>query len=247
VTETTAWDLESFLDSLIVELDRAQDTLAVKGMTRRATYTVHDVALDMHVFPEYGREGLRFTSARPGDEGASRISLQLGSITDRQIREVASEPPRADDISIDQIEGLDEESQRALQRVGVRTARDLEKLDQREVDVGRVVSEKGGADFSSMSDLINRARRGATPPRLSNASSVVTDRGQQLVVEGEDLVPPGTPAGYPVAVLDGRPVEVVEAGPTRIVLDLPSSLGSGDHVLQVALDPYADFSCTITD
>ena len=43
------WKLESFLDSLIVELDRAQDTLSVKGVTRRLTYTVRDVAVDLFV------------------------------------------------------------------------------------------------------------------------------------------------------------------------------------------------------
>ena len=31
------WTLKSFLDSLTLELDRAQETLAVKGLTRRLT------------------------------------------------------------------------------------------------------------------------------------------------------------------------------------------------------------------
>ena len=47
------WNLESFLNSLIFELDKAQDTLSVKGLNRKLTYTVKDVALDLQIFPEY--------------------------------------------------------------------------------------------------------------------------------------------------------------------------------------------------
>ncbi len=38
-----SWNLETFLDSLIFELDKAQDTLSVKGMNRKLTYTVKDM------------------------------------------------------------------------------------------------------------------------------------------------------------------------------------------------------------
>src|SRR5262245_46487187 len=94
------WRLETFLDSLILELDKAQDTLAIKGVTRRLTYTVKDLSVDLYVFPDYEDGKLRFNVARPGENGASRISFQLGSITDRQIRESANEPTTADDVPI---------------------------------------------------------------------------------------------------------------------------------------------------
>ena len=47
------WNLESFLDSLILELDKAQDTLSLKGVTRKLTYSVLNVALDLQIFPQY--------------------------------------------------------------------------------------------------------------------------------------------------------------------------------------------------
>src|SRR5687767_12013308 len=97
-TANHAWNLEAFLDSLIVELDKAQDTLSYKGITRRLTYTVKDVGLDLHIFPEFDGKKVRFVTAQPGDAGASKISIQLGSITDRQIKEAAKEPPTRDDI-----------------------------------------------------------------------------------------------------------------------------------------------------
>ena len=73
-----AWNLESFLDSLIVELDKAQDTLSFKGITRRLTYTVKDVGLDLQIFPQYDGRKVKFVTAQPGDAGASKISIQLG-------------------------------------------------------------------------------------------------------------------------------------------------------------------------
>jgi KaiC/GvpD/RAD55 family RecA-like ATPase len=75
-----AWGLEDFLDSLIIELDKAQDTLAVKGVTRPLTYTVKDVALDLHTFPIYDGRQVRFTTAQPGEAGASRLTIERGAV-----------------------------------------------------------------------------------------------------------------------------------------------------------------------
>ena len=66
-----AWKLNSFLDSLILELDRAQDTLAVKGINRPLTYTVKDVSLELQLFPNFDGRELRFTTAAPGETGAA--------------------------------------------------------------------------------------------------------------------------------------------------------------------------------
>jgi hypothetical protein len=49
MAENRPWNLETFLDSLIYELDRAQDTLALKGVNRPLTYTVKDMALELQL------------------------------------------------------------------------------------------------------------------------------------------------------------------------------------------------------
>jgi len=77
MTSNQQWNLESFVDSFILELDKAQDTLAVKGVTRKLTYTVKDVALDLQIFPIYEGGKIRFVTAQPGEAGSSRLSLQL--------------------------------------------------------------------------------------------------------------------------------------------------------------------------
>src|SRR5688572_32744552 len=100
----TSWNLEAFVDSLIVELDSVQNRLAVKGLTRPLTYMVKDVDVDLQVFPDYDGRRVKFRTARAGEPGASKISLQLGSISDRQIREATRGPVTTEELSLDSIE-----------------------------------------------------------------------------------------------------------------------------------------------
>src|SRR5262245_64369801 len=94
------WQLETFLDSVILDLDRAVDTLAIKKDNVRMTYTVQDLALDLKVFPVFDGDAVRFVTARPGEEGASNVSVQLGSIRDNQIREISRRPPTRDETPL---------------------------------------------------------------------------------------------------------------------------------------------------
>ncbi len=258
-TVNQAWNLEAFLDSLIVELDKAQDTLSYKGITRRLTYTVKDVGLDLHIFPEFDGKKVRFVTARPGDAGASKISIQLGSITDRQIKEATTEPPTRDDILIEEVEGLDSEVKETLKKVGVRSADDLARIERRNVDVEKVVKEqtdgKTGVDYGSLASLINKARRRRQfAPRVLSAG-LAHERGRRVLeLTGRNLVlgrPMPAPAAdspqalsaapdFPVAVLDNTRVEVLSASEQAIRIAIPESkLGQSPAVLRVALDPYA--------
>ena len=72
-----SWHLSTFLDALIYELDRAQDTLSVKGANRKLTYMVRDMALDLQLFPEYQSGHIKFTTAKPGEAGASKMTFKV--------------------------------------------------------------------------------------------------------------------------------------------------------------------------
>ena len=243
--EASAWDLESFLDSLIYELDRAQDTLALKGLTRKLTYTVKDVALDLQIFPRYEEGGaVRFTAARPGEAGASKLSIQLGSITDRQIRESGNEPPDRDDVEIEVLEDLDPDVKKSLKKVGVRSSRDLERIGNRNVDLEQVVREKTdkkkAVQYDDLARLINKARRRRAGPLVSKVSSAMSAGETRLVLEGKNLASVESVQGFPAALLNGSPVVVRHAGADRVELAVPAAgLRDGPNQLDVALDPYA--------
>ncbi|WP_313330250.1 hypothetical protein [Sphingobium yanoikuyae] len=247
-TSADTWKLESFLDSLIGELDRAQDTLSVKGVTRKLTYTVQDVAMDLFVFPRFEGGRLRFDVAKPGEEGASKISFSLGSITDRQIQETGNRPPSEDDIALDEVEDLDPEVKTSLQAVGVRSARDVERLSERQVDVGKLVADKSGGTakvgYRDLAAVINKARRRQNAPRVQSLGLGRHQGRLTIAIDGENLaVEPAI--GFPLAFINDRPVEVVDAGPAHMRLSIdPSALRPGDNAVRLALDPYAmvDFS-----
>jgi hypothetical protein len=270
ISANQAWNLESFLDSLIVELDRAQDTLSLKGITRRLTYTVKDVGLDLQIFPQYDGRKVKFVTAQPGDAGASKISIQLGSITDRQIKETTKEPPGKDDVAIDDIDGLDDDVKDSLRRVGVTSADDLERIERRNVDVETVVKRKPGTesaakpgvDYSNLARLIQKAKRTRQfAPRVlgveleeEGGRAVLALRGKNLALEAARPADEQRASSFaaversefPAAVLDDQPLEVLSASAELLRLRLPRGQScEKPTLLRVALDPYALISMEI--
>lgn len=235
---TGGWNLESFLDSLILELDRAQDTLAVKGLNRRLTYAVKDLSLELQLFPEFDGNEIRWKTARPGEEGASKIAFQLGSITDRQIRETTKDPITRDDIAIDQVEELDPTTRSTLRKIGVRSVKDLERMEARNIDLEKAAPAR--FDYGKLANVINRARRQEQAPRVASAALERSEGMAFLTLTGENLASQHSVGGFPMAYLGERPVEVLAASEGELRLRLPDEpLDGGARALRVALDPYA--------
>ncbi len=235
----SSWNLESFLDSLIFELDKAQDTLSIKGMNRKLTYTVKDVALELQIFPEFDGDTVRFTTAKPGETGASKVSLQLGSIRDNQIQEIAKRPLTKDDVSIEDI-NLPEPEKKQLRRLGIHSAEDLRRTtEERNVDIGKVTNEK--VDYKQLANVINQARRKQQAPSVSKAS-VSQAQGKTIVtLQGENLAIASSLDQFPLAMLNNENIEVVSANEREVQLQVnEEQLQRGQlSQLKIALDPYA--------
>ncbi len=234
----STWSLNSFLDSLILELDRAQDTLALKGVNRRLTYTVENLALELHLFPEFDGGEIRFATARPGETGAAKISFNLGSISDRQIREVTREPLTPDDVALTDVEGLDEEAKSTLRKIGVTSAKDLERMEQKNVDLTKVSGNK--VDYNKLANVIKRAKRRMNAPTVVKASlSQEADGRQVLAVQGSNLSMAAA-GDFPLAFLNDEPVEVLSASSGELRLGVTPQQVRGPHnELRVLLDPFA--------
>lgn len=243
IRETKPWNLEQFLDSLILELDKAQDTLALKGLTRKLTYTVKDVALDLNVFPVMADGKVQFQMVKPGEAGGSRISFQLGSITDRQIRENANEPPNKDDLELDLLEGMDEEVKASLRKVGVSSTRDLEQMDKRNVNLEKVIKEKTGGEknlnYQDLANMINKVRRKKLSPQLAQMSAREEGDSVELTLRGRNFVVQQS-ADFPRALVNNQLAEIVHADAAELRLKVPrAQLQEGNNALAIALDPYA--------
>ena len=233
------WNLESFLNSLIFELDRSQDTLSVKGLNRKLTYTVKDVALDLQIFPEYDGDTVRFTTAKPGETGASKVSLQLASIRDHQIREVTKEPLTQDDLSIEEI-NLPQPAQKELKKLGITSAEDLRRtVEEHKVDLEKVTEQK--IDYKNLADLINQSRRRKQAPKVSRVSVTKSVPGKAiLTLEGDNLAIASSLDDFPVAVINDQNVEVVSATQYELRIEVNENQIQGtSKQMKVALDPYA--------
>ena len=231
-----SWNLKSFMDSLIVELDRAQDVLAVKGLTRPVTYTVRDVDVDLRCFPVFDGRQVRFLTAQPGQDGSSALRFSLGSISAGTIRDSAPPPPEADDVTIDGLEDLGADAKEALAAVGVRSGRDLQRIQGRGVDL-RTATDNKAPDYSDLAALITKAHRRRIPPRVDAAQLSVEDRRLALHVDGDNLAVTHS-AGFPYALLDSQPRPVRAAGPQRVSLDVAGFRPRSEPSrLTLALDP----------
>ncbi|MCD6640271.1 MAG: hypothetical protein LT071_10220 [Nocardioides sp.] len=236
MTANAAWRLEDFVDSLVVELDKTRETLAVKAINKKLTYSVKEVALDVNAFPTYDGDQVRFTTARPGEEGASRLTIQLGSVTDQQVR-ASSKPVEgtAPSPSIDELD-VDPTTRSKLRRIGVSSVDDLQALEERKVNLKQATDS--ALDYTELARKIRKARRSNEAPRLEGMS-IATSAGRPcLLMEGRNLsVDPTFP---PVAVLNGRLVEVLSSGPGHLELLVdPEHPLRADNEVVVTFDPYA--------
>src|SRR5829696_3601326 len=134
--DNRAWQLEEFVDSLVVDLDKTRETLAVKAINKALSYSVKEVALDLNIFPSFDGDQVNFVTAQPGQEGASKVTIQLDSITDQQVR-ATSKAPSASEISIDEIE-IDPATKKTLRRLGVNSVEDLKQIEEKNVDLKKV-------------------------------------------------------------------------------------------------------------
>jgi hypothetical protein len=233
-TMNTAWQLEDFVDSLVVELDKTRETLAVKAVNKPLSYSVKEVSLDLNTFPSYDGDQVRFVTAQPGQEGASKLTIQLNSITDQQVRATTKMPRGGADIPIERIP-VDQATKKTLRKLGVQSVDDLEQLKQKNVDLTGVTD--GDIDYSALNKQIQKSRRAQRPPTISGVSMSLDEANQPyLRVEGRNLaVDSRFP---PVAAVNEQVVEVFSSDESELRLRLDHEL-EGDNELIVALDEYS--------
>lgn len=233
-----SWNLETFLDSLIFELDKAQDTLSVKGLNRKLTYTVKDVSLDLQIFPEFDGDTVRFITAQPGETGASKVTFQLGSIRDHQIQEVARRPLTRNDVSLEEVD-LPELEKKELKKLGIRSAEDLQRtIEEQNVDIDKVTDSK--INYQGLAGLLNQARRKKMAPTVSNASISKAQGKAVLTLQGDNLAIAQSLDQFPVAAINDQPVEILSANEKELKIQVNTDqLQDVSNQLKVALDPYA--------
>jgi hypothetical protein len=239
--DNTAWQLEDFVDSVVVDLDKTRETLAVKAINKPLTYTVKELSLDLNIFPTYDGDIVRFTTAQPGQQGASKVSIQLGSITDQQVR-ATTKVPEASGVSIDDI-SVDKNTKKQLRKLGVQSVDDLQRVEKKNVDLKRVADTD--IDYRSLANQIQKAQRNTAPPMVRSVSLSHDGDAPALLVRGKHLaVNPHFP---PVAVINDQLAEVLSYDDVHVRIALPSAEDlSIPTELVLTCDPFAVFKVHVT-
>lgn len=231
-TDNTAWQLEDFVDSLVVELDKTRETLAVKAINKPLTYTVKEMTLDLNIFPSYDGDRVSFVTAQPGQQGASKVSIQLGSITDQQVRATTKVPETRNDVRIDAID-VDQPTKKKLRKLGVQSVGDLKQIEKKNVNLQNFSDET--IDFNKLASRIR-----AYHPPVVRAVSLDLDEEHRpvLTVRGENLVVDGKFS--PVAVVNQTLAEVQSWSEQemRIQVGKEHAISQSNEIV-LTVDPYA--------
>lgn len=235
-TRNTSWGLEEFVDSLVVELDKTRETLAVKSINKPLSYTVKELSMDLNAFPSYDGDVVKFVTAQPGQQGASKVTIQLGSITDQQVRATSKIPGGKADINIDKI-AVPKETKRTLRRLGINSVGDLKELQRKNVDLQKV--SDSDIDYAGLANEIEKSRRGQSPPAISGVSlSLDQSAGPTLTVTGSNLAI--DPKFEPVAVVNGELAKVAAGNADSIKILLgPQHRFKETNEVVLTIDPFA--------
>ncbi len=229
------WNLESFLDSLTVELDKARETLAVKAINKPLTYAVKDVNLEMQLFPSFDGNKIKFITAEPGQKGASKIAIQLGSITDQQVHKTSKRQRPKGDVSIDLIDGIDEDTKTTLRKIGVTSVDDLTQIQKKNVDIEQISNKK--INYGKLANLLNKARRNDNPPKVKNVKFNISRSNTNITVDGDNLI---LDTKYkPIAVFNGKLASLEEANRSSLKVKVDKdSVTENDNELIIVSDPF---------
>ena len=240
----TSFLVEDFIDSITSQLDRVQDALRIKAVNRPLTYALKDLSLELKVFIELDPQGrVRFRTSGANEPGASIVNLGFTTITKPMIEEntvslAASRSPSLEEA------GFADEERRTLERYGVRTVSQLQKLDS-SAGTG-AISRLSAIPADRLKAALSLGRpqiRTVTPVAPKPAGPprpVIPTKAQPAKpVPPRTFVPPGTrkleisgrnlvgESGPPVVKLKGRSLSVEEADDDRLIVGIPDEAMSG--------------------
>jgi hypothetical protein len=211
---TPSIPIEDFLRSLGSQLDRAQESLALKVRAGRPlTWALKDISLDLQVFVEHDAQGrVTWRHAAPNEQGASRITLTFTTITRSMVEENTNQLEEDDPRSLDDLRSqakLSEADQRQLDWLGIRTVGQFKRLSE-DTDP-RAVQALSGIPVDRLSALLQASAR----PMVSRSEMRDDADGQPLVhLYGANLVGNGATEVH----LNGEAMEVVDSRPHRLVV-----------------------------
>lgn len=209
--------VEDFLEAITNQLDRTQDALRLKSVTRPLTYAIRDFSMELRVYVELTPDGrVLFRPSAADDAGASVVHIGFTTVNRTMIEENTVSLSAVRSPTLDEL-GLDKEERRQLERLGVRNAAQLDQLK-------RTTGESTVARYSGLPVSRLRQAMAQGRPSVATVTPVPVSRWD---VTTSDAVPstPAVPvtavpvAGPPLTAPVGTPPDRVQIPPrTRRLL-----------------------------
>jgi hypothetical protein len=236
-----ALPLEDFIQAITSQLDRTQLSMALKAKAGMPlTFAVKDLTLDLRAHLDMSAGAVTIRPAGPGDPDASRLHLELTTITRPMIEENTRDlSADAGAPSIKEVLGddLSDEDERRLEWAGIQNIAQLRQVDRsggdrlvqrlapRPVDKLRQALE---ASSRPRVDVVERVQpRPIAPVERAVAPGSAGPVGvPRLRIRGENL---RGSHGNPIVRLAGEQVPVIEVGDDALLVQ-PLSHHDGGHL-----------------
>ena len=248
-----SYPIEDFLEAITAQLDKTQDALRLKAVNRPLTFALKDFSLDLQVFVEMDEEGLvRFRPSVANQSGASTVTIGFTTITRSMIDENTVSLELTQSPSLEEV-GLNRREQQRLEKLGVRNAAQLRRLEARAGD--GTLSRLAGVNIDKLRQALQRGRpridlvnpvvgaeapesaKPSTPParadddaRPARERLRVAPGVRKIRLRGGNLIDQGR---APEVRLGERRLHLAKASEDEVQVELPPGAGSG--VLSVML------------
>ena len=215
----TEWQLADMVDAIAAEIDRAEDTLALKSYARGMSFSMKTLSVTLQVSVRRDARGdVKFLTADPNSTSATTLKLDFAQLLKSQLGDDRRKLEQDIDRRPVDALGLTSEEIRLLNAIAIYSIDDLRRYTQTAAMIGEV-SRKTSIDDARLRQVL----------RLPYLEALKPDRGlpgSTIWLEGGNFgaVPPSQASVY----FQGVPVSIVAWSNARIQVKIPANAtGSG--------------------
>jgi hypothetical protein len=214
--ENVEWRLADFIDAIAAEVDRAQDTLALKSKVRGLSVSLKGLALDVAVDARMDSVGqLFFRTVEAGRASSTVLKLDFEEILQGQVEEIVA-PVEPGGLPLETLPGITAAEIETLRGFSIRTVEVLQSFVRTPGDLVEL-SRKGGIPEAHL-------RRWLGLPFLSGIVPATAPPGAQVAIEGGNL---GAQDPGDAVYFQSTAAEILSWSGSRIVVRVPPGAVSG--------------------
>lgn len=215
----TEWRLADMVDAIAAEIDRAEDTLALKSYARGMSFAIKQLSLDLQVAVRRDGDGnIKFRTAEPNATASTTLKLDFAQILQNQLS--GNRRKLDEDVDARPVDalGLTLEEIRRLNAIAIYSIDDLRRYTQTAAMIGEV-SRKTSIDDARLRQVLGLPYLEALKPARGLPGSIILLEGGNF-----GAVRPSQASVY----FQGVAVSIVAWSNARIQVEIPANAtGSG--------------------